>query len=67
VAELDILRDQSHALAEKLRRARQVVELEEVAGVTHGFLSYGRDLPQAGQAIEAACRWVLAGAGSGDA
>ena len=67
VAELDILRDQSHALAEKLRRAGQRVDLEEVAGVTHGFLSYGRDLPQAGQAIEAACRWVLAGAGSGDA
>lgn len=59
VAELDILRDQSHALADKLRRAQQLVELEEVPGVVHGFLSYGRDLPQAGQAIEAACAWLL--------
>ena len=59
VAELDILRDQSHALAEKLRRAKQPVELEEVPGVVHGFLSYGRDLPQAGEAIEAACAWLL--------
>ena len=59
VAELDILRDQSHALADKLRRAGQPVELEEVPGVVHGFLSYGRDLPQARQAIETACAWVL--------
>ena len=59
VAELDILRDQSHALAAKLRRTGVPSEVEEVPGVIHGFLSYGQALPQAASALDAACRWAL--------
>jgi acetyl esterase len=61
-AELDILRDQSHALSTKLQAARVAVEVDEVPGVIHGFLSYGQLLPQAGQALAAAARWVHAAA-----
>ena len=59
VAELDILRDQSYALAEKIRQARGVVHVDEVAGVIHGFLSYGRTLQQVDAALNAAIQWVL--------
>ena len=58
VAELDILRDQSHRLAEKIRQVGGVVHVDEVAGVIHGFLSYGRTLPQVGTALDAAIQWL---------
>jgi acetyl esterase len=61
IAELDILRDQSHALAAKLRGAGVAVAVDEVPGVIHGFLSYGLQLPQAGAALDAAWAWVRAG------
>ena len=60
VAELDILRDQSHALAAKLRDAHGRVQLHEIQGVIHGFLAYGRALPQVGEALDAAAQWALA-------
>jgi len=60
VAELDILRDQSHALAARLRDAHARVQLQEISGVIHGFLSYGRALPHVGEALDAAARWVQA-------
>lgn len=59
IAELDILRDQSYALAEKLRTADVSVDVDEVPGVIHGFLSFGQQLPQAGQALSAAARWIV--------
>ncbi|MGH8797291.1 MAG: alpha/beta hydrolase, partial [Caldimonas sp.] len=59
VAELDILRDQSHAMAAKLRDAQGHVQLHEIPGVIHGFLAYGRALPQVGEALDAAVQWVL--------
>jgi acetyl esterase len=58
VAELDILHDQSHALAAALRAAGVAVQVDDVPGVIHGFLSYGRVLPQAAAALEAAAAWV---------
>jgi len=58
-AELDILRDQTHLLAEKLRNAHVSIHLDEVPGVTHGFLSYGRELPQVDVVVEKATRWVV--------
>ena len=58
VAELDILHDQSLALAAKLSAAGGVVEVDEVPGVIHGFLSYGRALPQARAALDAAAAWA---------
>jgi acetyl esterase len=59
VAELDILRDQSHEMARRLRQAGGLVELQEVSGVIHGFLSYGLVLPQVDEALGAATRWAL--------
>jgi acetyl esterase len=60
VAELDILRDQSHALAAKLQRSGVPVAVDDVPGVIHGFLAYGLMLPQARTALDTACAWVLA-------
>ncbi len=62
VAELDILRDQSHALAARIRQAGGTVQVDEVAGVIHGFLSYGRVLEPVGTALDAAIQWVRRGA-----
>jgi acetyl esterase len=59
VAELDILRDQSHEMGRRLRLAGGAVEVQEIAGVIHGFLSYGLGLPQVGEALDAATDWVL--------
>lgn len=58
VAELDILRDQSLALAERLQAARVAVEVDEVPGVTHGFLAYGQLLDAAGAALGRAAAWA---------
>ena len=58
VAELDILRDQSHALARRLRAAQVPVCLDEVPGVIHGFLSYGRMLDAAVEALARAAAWA---------
>jgi acetyl esterase len=58
-AELDILRDQSHEMTSRLRQAGTQVELQEIPGVIHGFLSYGLALAQANEALDAAAKWVL--------
>jgi acetyl esterase len=60
VAELDILHDQSHALAAALRSAGVTVQVDDVPGVIHGFLSYGRRLPQARAALADAAAWIRA-------
>ncbi len=59
VAELDILRDQSYALVEKLQIAEVSVDVHEVPGVIHGFLSFGQQLAQAAEALSAAAHWAL--------
>ena len=59
VAELDILRDQSYALVEKLQIAEVSVDVYEVPGVIHGFLSFGQQLAQAAEALSAAAHWAL--------
>ena len=60
IAELDILHDQSHAFAAALRRAGVAVKVVDVPGVIHGFLSFGRSLPQARAALADAADWVRA-------
>src|SRR5580692_1409597 len=57
-AQVDILRDQSHDFAAALRAARVETEIDEAAGVTHGFLSYGKALPEVGAALERAARFA---------
>jgi acetyl esterase len=56
-AELDILHDQSEAFASRLAHAGVPVDFVDVRGVTHGFLSYGRLLPQARDTLAAAAAW----------
>jgi len=56
-AELDILHDQSHALATRLKAARVSCDVIDVTGVTHGFLAYAQALPQARETLAAACDW----------
>lgn len=58
VAELDILRDQSHELATRLRHANVPVEVDEVPGVIHGFLAYGQQLDAVGEALGRAATWA---------
>jgi acetyl esterase len=60
VAELDILREQSHALAARLRAAQVAVQVDEVPGVIHGFLAYGLMLDAAGAALARAAAWARA-------
>jgi acetyl esterase len=57
-AQVDILRDQSHDFATALRAARVETALDEAEGVTHGFLSYGKALPEVGEALARAARFV---------
>ncbi|MEO8858853.1 MAG: alpha/beta hydrolase fold domain-containing protein [Burkholderiaceae bacterium] len=53
-AELDILRDQSVALALALDAAGTPTSLLEMHGVFHGFLAYGKALPDVDRAIKSA-------------
>lgn len=57
-AELDILRDQSLALSVALDAAGTQSTLLEMPGVFHGFLAYGRALPDVEVAIDAATRFA---------
>jgi acetyl esterase len=56
LAELDILADQNRRLAAGLRAAGTAITVEEVRGVTHGFLSYGQLLPAAAETLERAAQ-----------
>ena len=58
IAELDILRDQNRRMAAQLKRSDVDVEVHEVPGVTHGFLSYGLMLDAAVQTLSAAALWA---------
>ena len=50
-ASLDVLRDDSHALAEKMRAAGIAVAFEEYPGVIHGYTSVFAYLPNEGRII----------------
>ncbi|CAN5715785.1 alpha/beta hydrolase [soil metagenome] len=58
-AQLDILRDQGDAMAAALEAAGGDVESVEAGGVIHGFLSYGKVLPEVGESLDAAARFAL--------
>jgi acetyl esterase len=58
-AGLDVLRDQSRALVERLRVAEVRHSHVEIPGVTHGFLVYANALPEAVDAIDTAGRFAL--------
>jgi len=60
-AQVDILRDQSHEFAAALRAAQVETAIDEAPGVTHGFLSYGKALPEVGAALQRAARFAATG------
>src|SRR5690606_30749336 len=47
LAECDPLTDEGVMYADRLRMARVAVDLEIYAGVVHGFIQFGRAIPQA--------------------
>lgn len=57
-AELDILHDQSHAMASRLRAAGNRVQVLDIAGVIHGFLAYGSVLPQVADVVKASAGFI---------
>ncbi len=57
-AELDPLLDDSRALQRRLRRAGSRVALRREPGLVHGFLSYGRMLPQVDASIDEAAAFL---------
>lgn len=57
-AELDILCDQSAAMAAALRAAGNRVQWLQLAGVVHGFLAYGNRLPQVAQVLQASAEFM---------
>lgn len=59
-AEIDILRDQTRAMAAALRASGNDVAEREASGVIHGFLAYGKALPDdVDAAIRAAADFAL--------
>jgi acetyl esterase len=55
---LDPLHDDSAALARLMERAGVTVRLDRHDGVLHGFLHYGRILPEARRALADGAAWV---------
>lgn len=51
----DLNRDDIHAYADKVNAAGGAVEVLEVAGTSHGFLSYYAKVPAASDALDYAC------------
>jgi len=58
VAELDVLRDEGIAMAEKLRAAGVEVTLEQCPGVLHGFMRLSAAVDEATRAITRASAWL---------
>lgn len=57
IAQCDVLRDQGVAYAERLRTAGSAVQVEEVPGTLHGFMSL-LGLRQAREAMDRAATWL---------
>ena len=64
-AGIDVLRDDTRALADRLRAARVPVQHREVAGVIHGFTHYARGCIAARRALADAADAMQAGLGGG--
>lgn len=60
VAQLDVLRDEGIAMAEKMRAAGVAVTLEECPGVLHGFMRLSGHVQVARDAIARAGVWLRA-------
>ena len=58
LAELDVLRDEGVALAEKARQAGVEVTLEQFPGVLHGFMRLSDVVDEARDAMARACLWL---------
>jgi acetyl esterase len=65
-AEFDPLVDDCLAFAARLRDEGVDTEYLQVDGVVHGFLTLGKQFPQAAQAIYAAARALARALNSGD-
>ncbi|WP_216404635.1 alpha/beta hydrolase fold domain-containing protein [Arcanobacterium phocae] len=59
-AEFDPLRDDSRALADKIDRTSGNVVYDEILGVEHEFMQYGRILPQVDEVIKNVAHWLNA-------
>ena len=57
-AECDVLHDENLLLRDRLCAAGVATTFSVVPGVTHGFLSYGRMLPQANTTLKSAAIWA---------
>jgi acetyl esterase len=58
VGEMDLLRSDSGAMAEKLRRAGIAVEFEVFPGLTHGFMRATEKIARAREARDKAGAWI---------
>lgn len=61
VADCDVLRDGSLALAARLQAAGVLTEVQRHAGATHSFLEAVSFSPTADAALQAGCAWLRAG------
>ncbi|WP_436777438.1 alpha/beta hydrolase [Yinghuangia sp. YIM S09857] len=61
----DLNRDDIHAYAEKVNAAGGSVEVLEVAGTSHGFLSYYAKVPASSTALDHACGALRTATGEG--
>lgn len=57
IAQCDVLRDQGIAYTERLRTAGKIVQVDEVAGTLHGFMSL-LGLREAREALNRAASWM---------
>lgn len=64
VAECDILRDSSLAMAERLRAASVPLQLQRHAGATHSFLEAMSFSATANRALDQSCAWLRDGVSS---
>jgi acetyl esterase len=59
-AEFDVLRSEGEALTERLAARGTLVEHHAAQGVNHGYLGAGEAVPQSGDTLTAAARWLNA-------
>jgi acetyl esterase len=57
-AEYDVLRDEGEAFARRLTETGIATAVRRCAGLNHGFLKWGDDIPEVAEAIGYACEWL---------